>query len=743
MSRVNHKAVRERLLEKRSGITDREFFSSRILAAHFEDMAAAQTHRYRYNRRVRVKLFWDSKSDTTAYTDNAVITVNTGNEIVRKARGREKRYQLVCGMFAHELGHVLYTDFLTMQTHSNFLESYRWYPNPPVLKRISDTEHEREFWEYVKSSKENLEAVQFVASRISNVLEDGYVENKILNNFPGTLGYALEKLRKVHFNSIPTVAQLKEAEADGTTVFGSIMQTMLSYAKFGEIKYGDVPFSDVRIKTVFDLINEIDGAVSSYTAKERFGLVNLILVRCWEYVREFCERCKEQNRKSGESGEPKTMCQSASETLGKLPGGSVIASGITAAVAESGGSGSDNSATAPSRAKTHKDASQDTENSVGNDETANSGIALQDKADGQPKKQEATDEEKGRIPFHHTDEIGEPVGGIFEQNDSYDRMRDARAAEDIEQLLDKMAEKEFCVEEENKRLHELNSTAQSISYGSVHAGVSVRVNRISDVDEELIEQYHAIAAPLLVISKQLQRNLIRQLEEKRKGCKQTGLLMGHRLDAHAIHRNDGKLFYKNALPNEHTELAVGLLLDESGSMSSRNRCAYARAAAIILYDFCHSLGIPVMIYGHSTGSMCSAGNYVRCVELFSYAEFEEIDKDDKYRLMDIGARGSNRDGAALRFVAEQLVKRPEELKILMLISDGQPADVGYSGTAAEEDLSGIKREYQRKGVLFVAAAIGDDKQNIERIYGDSFLDITDLNQLPAKLTAVVKRHIRV
>lgn len=44
--------------------------------------------------------------------------------------------------------------------------------------------------------------------------------------------------------------------------------------------------------------------------------------------------------------------------------------------------------------------------------------------------------------------------------------------------------------------------------------------------------------------------------------------------------------------------------------------------------------------------------------------------------------------------------------------------------------------------MFVAAAIGDDKQNIERIYGDSFLDITDLNQLPMKLTNVIKRFIR-
>ena len=75
--------------------------------------------------------------------------------------------------------------------------------------------------------------------------------------------------------------------------------------------------------------------------------------------------------------------------------------------------------------------------------------------------------------------------------------------------------------------------------------------------------------------------------------------------------------------------------------------------------------------------------------------------------------------------------------------NGQPADTGYYGTSAEEDLRGIKQEYTRKKILFAAAAIGDDKPSIERIYGDSFLDITDLNQLPIKLTTLVKRHIRV
>ena len=106
-------------------------------------------------------------------------------------------------------------------------------------------------------------------------------------------------------------------------------------------------------------------------------------------------------------------------------------------------------------------------------------------------------------------------------------------------------------------------------------------------------------------------------------------------------------------------------------------------------------------------------------------------------MMDISARANNRDGAAVRYVAERLCSRHEDVKMLMLVSDGQPLDSGYYGTAAEEDLRGIRQEYQRKGVLFVAAAIGSDKENIERIYGNSFLDITDLNKLPVKLAGII------
>ncbi len=757
MARVNHKLVKQRLNEQRSKITDRQFFSSRLLAGHFEDLAAAQTRRYHYNRRVRVNLYWKPKEQHVASTDNLFIRINAGNPLVTKVNGRENRYQIVCGIFAHELGHVLYTDFLAGQSHTNYLASYRWYPYPPNLKLTADAHREKAFWSYVKAEPKNLEMVQMIAHYISNVIEDGYIENRMLVNFPGTLGYGLEKLRERQLETIPAVTQLIEQEDDGSRhIFESILQLMLSYAKYGEIKYGDEPLSDERIQAVFGLITDIDSALMNRSGKERLNVANMTLIRCWDYIEDFCEVCKKRQEEAENAGGTVTLAETLGAVLQAVAGGSAIGEGSSTPVSEPSGD-EEESATAGKRAQTHADAENDGESeeeaasqtdseteespseSGGDSSAPDESSIPMDGASGNTGKQETTASEKGRIPYHQSESLSEPVGGTIERNDAYERQQDERAAADIERILDQMAERAACEQLESERIQELNDVAQNISYGDIHAGVNIRVNRIASVDEELVEQYDAISAPLISISRQLQKSLVKQLKGNRRGGKQTGLIMGRRLDAHALCRNDGKVFYKNNLPNEITELAVGLLLDESGSMCACDRCSYARASAIILYDFCRSLDIPVMVYGHSTG-YSEAGH---TVELYSYAEFEGFDHDDKYRMMDIAARGSNRDGAALRYVAEQLSKRPETVKILILVSDGQPADSGYSGSAAEEDLRGIKQEYQRKGILFVAAAIGDDKQNIERIYGDSFLDISDLNQLPVKLTSVVKRHVRV
>jgi len=236
-----------------------------------------------------------------------------------------------------------------------------------------------------------------------------------------------------------------------------------------------------------------------------------------------------------------------------------------------------------------------------------------------------------------------------------------------------------------------------------------------------------------MLSKRLQRSVSTALRDQRQGGKQTGLLIGKRLNQHALHRTDGRIFYNSRLPTEPINLSVGLLIDESGSMCSNDRITRARATAIVIQDFCESLGIPLLVVGHTAWSSH--------VELFSYSDFDTYDKNNRYRLMDMSARDCNRDGAALRFVAEKLSKQTSEVKILMIICDGQPNDDGYSVSAAEADLRGIKLEYARKGVKIYAAAIGEDRPRIERIYGDGYLDITNLQELPVMLTNLIVRSL--
>jgi len=758
MARVSHKRVKQLLNEQRSKITDKQFFTSRILAGHYEDVAAAQSKRYRYDRRVHVHIYWNPSDRNSASTNNTSIVINAGHPCVTKIRGRMDRYEMVSGLFAHELGHVLYTDFLAKQTYMNYLERFKWYPAPPDLKTAQDVANERDFWEYVKLDQKNLKFSMLIASFIANVLEDGYIENRILAEFPGVLGYNLSVMRDRQYQDMNTATQLIEGEDAGSShIFQSILQIMLSYALFGEIKYDSTPLSDERIQTVFKLIPQLDEAVTTTSAKARWKIVSLIMIRCWHYIEDYIELCKKHQEDAASSGGGSSAGEILADLLQGIAGASTEGTGSGKPVAGSEtvkGLISHASARAHTQALARQDESgasdeKSDESGAGATEEnepatdSDSGSTSASGEVGSPLggsgtasgKQETTDQEGGRIPFHQTDAVSAPVGGSIEYDADYQRESNENAASDIERMLDQMAEKAACKQLENERLKELNEAAQSISYGDIHNGVDIHIHRISQVDDQLQEQYDMISAPLLDISRQLQRSLVQKLKDQQRGGKQTGLVMGRRLDAHALCRNDGKVFYKNNLPNEIPRISVGLLLDESGSMCCGDRSTYARAAAIILYDFCQSLNIPIMVYGHSTSGCC-------CVDLYSYAEFDSIDRDDKYRLMDIAARGSNRDGAALRYVAEQLSKRTEEVRILILVSDGQPADSGYSGTAAEEDLRGIKQEYKRKGILFVAAAIGDDKQNIERIYGDSFLDITDLNQLPVKLTAVIKRFLK-
>ena len=153
MARVDHKKIRQLIAQKQKTVTDRQFFSSRAFSAYFADMALAQTRRYGYHRRVKVRTVWEPKNGNTAMTNNELIWLNAGHPSITQHKSRTERYAQLCGLFAHELGHVLYTDFITSQTHIRRLEAGFWYPEPPPLRTSRERAAEEKLWDYSGESR--------------------------------------------------------------------------------------------------------------------------------------------------------------------------------------------------------------------------------------------------------------------------------------------------------------------------------------------------------------------------------------------------------------------------------------------------------------------------------------------------------------------------------------------------------------------------------------------------------------
>lgn len=302
---------------------------------------------------------------------------------------RQERYEQVCGLFAHELGHVLYTDFLASQTYHRFQESGKWYPEPPSLRSSSDRYAEAEYLELLQTDPERRKALGFISHEILNVLEDGYIEQRMIADYPGILGANLEIRRESSFEDMPTVTQLVEQEEDGSHIWLTVLQCILSYMKWGQIKYGETPLTDERIQAVFYLLSDLDTALVSQDFRDRCRTANAILIRCWPYIRDFVDYCKdmaEQASAGGGEGDADDLLQ---QLLSALAGGSAEGSGETAPVSGGTPSGaSGGSPTAGARAATAQLAAdtakgQEDENGPGAD-------AGDDEAENKPQPEQET-----------------------------------------------------------------------------------------------------------------------------------------------------------------------------------------------------------------------------------------------------------------------------------------------------------------------------------------------------------------
>lgn len=284
---------------------------------------------------------------------------------------------------------------------------------------------------------------------------------------------------------------------------------------------------------------------------------------------------------------------------------------------------------------------------------------------------------------------------------------------------------------------QLNKEARQSVEGSCHEDVKLIVHRPEATAEDW-EEYNSMAGALLPVIRELIRKTNPLLEHEVSAEFAKSQLYGTKFCADQAASLDFRVFARKRPPTEEPSLAVALRIDESASMSAFGRLDAAKEAAIALYEFCTGCGIPIMVYGDTADR-----SKREQMSIYAYVDFESKDADDKYTLMNIQARSNNRDGMALRIISDRLLSAPQKTKLIISISDGQPkAMPDYTGGKAAHDMKDTLQEFRRKGIQFLAAAIGQDKEAIRELYGaENTLDITDLKQLPSRLVQIITRFL--
>ena len=709
--RASHLTVRKRIMDEKSKITDEEFFTSKEYRGYLADITEAATKRYR--RPIHVTVFADPEDSTVAYTDYNGIVINACNHITWSMPTRKLRSMSIEGFNAHENSHNLFTDNRIAHAYFNSLEHGKFYPKKPTRLKGDQKLNAQGIIDALMDDTDPIPKTVILrtAKALSNILEDGYVDARYSYEFPGNpaRGIALNNVRFAE--TVPDIDTMIDKQFYPHNI---VLNLLLEYVRVREVN-NLTGYTGEYMDRFLAALPLVDACIYDEDGRARFDAVNRIMIDLWPLMQRCFDdlRDKQQNDASSSSGSGNSTTPGTGEDSDSDDGMGAVQDALESQLPQIAPNFTMKSGPVPFNGAFAPDEEQAQE-------------LLE-------QVSKALSEETARIAAHRTETIISNGDGSIVQDSEYEGAGYEFSATDIERVLEEIATGKVNESLEEELSEELQSEATSIQYGNAHRNINITVHRMSHVNQNLIDSYTAVAPQLLMLSKRLQRSVSAILRDKRQGGKQTGLYVGKHLDQHAFHRNDGRVFCNKRLPTEPINMSVALLVDESGSMCGCDRITKARATAIVVQDFCEKLGIPIMIVGHTAS--CAH------VELFSYADFKSVDKKDRYRLMDMSARYCNRDGAALRYVAEKLSKQNSDVKMLFIICDGQPNDDGYTGTAAEADLRGIKLEYSRKGVQIFAAAIGDDRANIERIYGAGYLDITDLNQLPIMLTQLIARNL--
>jgi cobaltochelatase CobT len=252
------------------------------------------------------------------------------------------------------------------------------------------------------------------------------------------------------------------------------------------------------------------------------------------------------------------------------------------------------------------------------------------------------------------------------------------------------------------------------------------------------------------LANRLQRRLLARQARSWDFDQEEGILDAARL-ARVVVNPRHALSFKIERETEFRDTVVTLLIDNSGSMRGRP-IAIAAICGDILARTLERCGVQTEILGFTTRgwkggqsreAWLAAGRPAHPGRLNDLRHIVYKRADEPYRrarknlglMMREGLLKENIDGEALLWAHNRLIARPEERRILMVISDGAPVDDSTAsangGSYLERHLrSVIEWIEKRSSVELIAIGIGHD---VTRYYSRA-VTIMDADQLAGAMT---------
>ena len=626
----------------------------------------------------QLEVRWTKRGDKEiGYTvPGGTVFLSYANSFTKKLPGGLRPF-FRAGVFAHEVLHQVYTDFNAMDG---------------IIAVTGG--HERE-----------------VALLLANILEDTAIEYRGSSVFGGRILKALHFTIQTIYRSAPPVSEARDA-------FSQLCNALIQFGDMGVVK-GDFTFPEAR-ECFNTIAPEYNDAVLTYTSRERFQAA-------LKWARMTRSLWKKEYASHEEYGD---LLQKTRKS-GPLPGNS----GLGAPARDGLGDGDPESPVAKRRAeaagKIHKGATDTGEST--NKPAEGDGTGKETGDDSGRLYENPAGYEKSYRTGRRRQDSDSPCGGMDGATDGQDvpgfTGYSPPGKDDIKGMGEDISKVQGTLrEEEQEKEDNFDIPVQSGRFRDASC-----YNRRMAAGSGEEQAYRKLTAKYARETRMLASSMGRLFRNDADAYIRAG--KGRLNVKRAARRTTVKIFDKRLGTRQVDDLAVMLLIDESGSMAGGKIETACAAASVLAESFAH-LKIPCYVMGFTTGENGADAAH------HHYVTWKNT-WQERCSLAGMAACNGNFDGYSIRYATGLLKRKTAAHKILFVISDGLPACAKYR--TLETGLKDTAEAVKEAGHSMKVMGIGIEDcvpEKLEKIYGGNFVHCARMENLVPSLASVLKKIVR-